>query len=1013
MESTPKFWRVIRLGGAWVWALGSALAAAELPNPRYTGGMPIQEWTAEDIGGVTQCFSIAQSPLTGLIYVGSGQGVLEYDGVRWRRLPLLNEKPGQAVRGLTVDGAGRVWAGLDNEVLRYTPETPGQWQVESMLAHLPAADRMVGVTWQLETLGGAVWGVASDRVLRFEGEGGPVRSWPTSGQWFMLGTMEEAIWFRRLDGALLCGRGTEIAPAPLPALPKGAMASAVYRSPTGALRVDHSLGVAELRDNAWHAIAPELEQLLKGESVTSRARRLADGRSVFSTRSRALIFVSADGRVLGRFDEPPGITFGVTPQTFVDRDGGLWMANAAGIRRVQVDGIVAAHDRGQGLRGNVRHLAQDGPTLLAATAQGLFSRDALTGKFEFRTPNLADVFQLQPGPKGGWLLAAGASFAEWDGRERLKLPGAPRSGTAVTVDPADPARVFVGWLNRVMIFRRGDEAWSTEKTLSTPGLSPHSLAVDETGALWLAGGGQPGLARAAAPGGDWSKAVVEPQIVPGLGPDIVWRVGRIDGELVAYGAKGIFRVEAGSGRLVADERFAGLPEGAGTPVVKISAGAKSRAVYLAGMERHNGRYWRGTRSDRKQAWQFTELPMEETRGQIGPTALLESADGNTLWVGGLQFSVSLDLTAPPPPPFPVPAAQWRGVRALEGGEVVYGGATKREELALSAGLRAVAVEFAAPVYRVHLGARTGVEYRTRAAGVDHDWSAWSKTAARELTNLPKGRVRLEAQARNHLGVAGPVAALVLHVPPFWWETWWWRTLVVLAGAGLVAAAVRWLVQRQFRQRIALLEAQAAVQNERLRIARDMHDDLGSTLASIVHLSASAGTGGVAAKPGATLARIHEATRDLVQRTRDIVWAATPEHDSLESLVEQLAAHAERTLGDRGVAVRTELPVQVPDEAVGAAARQDLFLAFKEAVNNAAKYAQARTATVRVELAATEIVVTLTDDGGGFAPGEKKGSGNGLGNLRSRMAAIGGSAEIASVAGRGTTVTLRLPRGRKG
>jgi len=368
------------------------------------------------------------------------------------------------------------------------------------------------------------------------------------------------------------------------------------------------------------------------------------------------------------------------------------------------------------------------------------------------------------------------------------------------------------------------------------------------------------------------------------------------------------------------------------------------------------------------------------------------------------------LTAPSPPAFPVPAAQWRGVRALEGDEVFYRGAMKRDALPLPLGLRAVAVEFSAPVYRVHIGAKTGVEYRTRAVGVDRDWSAWSKTAGRELTNLPKGPVRLEVQARNHLGVEGPVAALVLNVPLFWWETWWLRTLVVLVGAGAVAAAVRWMVRRQFRQRIALLEAQAAVQNERLRIARDMHDDLGSTLASIVHLSA--GTGGAAAKPGVTLARIHEATRDLVQRTRDIVWAATPEHDSLESLIEQLAAHAERTLGDRGTEVRTELPERVPEEVVGAAERHDLFLAFKEAVNNAAKYAQARTATVRVELAVTEVVVTLADDGVGFAPGERKGTGNGLGNLRGRMAAIGGSAEIMSVVGKGTTVTLRLPRGQR-
>jgi signal transduction histidine kinase len=386
--------------------------------------------------------------------------------------------------------------------------------------------------------------------------------------------------------------------------------------------------------------------------------------------------------------------------------------------------------------------------------------------------------------------------------------------------------------------------------------------------------------------------------------------------------------------------------------------------------------------------------------------MLESPDGHTLWIGAVEGLFSVDLTVPQMT-FPVPAARWRGVWALEGSDVFDGGARAPDRVMLPTGERAVTVEFSAAAMRMHAGGKTGLEFRTRAEGVDHDWTKWSAAASRELTNLPPGSVHLDVQARNHLGVVGPTATMTLLVPPFWWETWWLRTLVVLTGVALVAAGVRWLVQRQFQQRIALLEAQAAVQNERLRIARDMHDDLGSTLASIVHLSAAG-----ADAPGAgdsKIARIHEATRDLVHRTRDIVWAAAPQHDSLESLIEQLAAHAERTLGDRGVEVRVELPALVPEETICSVARHGLFLAFKEAVNNAAKYAQARTATVRVVLTTQDLMVTLADDGVGFAPGERKGSGNGLGNLQSRLSSLGGAAEIVSVVGQGTTVTLRLPR----
>ena len=1019
MTITPaRFWRAVRFAAAMGWGVGwatvgAAAEAAPVPvaaNPRYTGAMAIREWSAEEIGGATQCFSIVQAAGTGLIYVGGGQGVIEYDGVRWRPLPLFPGLPVQAVRGLAVDGHGRIWAGLNNGVLRYSADAAGRWQAESVLPRLPVEAREMGTVWQLHAVGGSVWGAATKWVFRFEADGETARAWRTPDDWQIVGVADGMVWLRRPDGVLVCGQGDSLEPAALPALPERTSVLAIYRTAAGALRVDHTRGVLEREENRWRSVSADLEQMLQGENAASRVRRLADGRGVFSTRSRALVFVAPDGRVLGRFDEPAGVTFGVTPQTYVDRDGGLWMANAAGIRRVQVDGVVARHDRALGLRGDVRDLAHDGTTLFAGTAQGLFRRDPPTGRFELRSRNLSDLFALEPSPAGGWLIGAGGNFREWTEKNDVQLPGAPGGGVALAIDPRDPARVFVGGINEVRVFRRGAESWANEATLGGFGATIYSVATDDAGMLWLAGGIVPGLWSAAAVGSDWTTAKLQRRDGQDGLSEIVSSLARVDGEVAIYGRKGIWRAGPAQSQLERDARFAGLPEGAATAVGLIREGARPGVVYVAGSRGYEGRYWRGTRREKNEAWQFTELPVGEAAGQLSATDLCESPDGGTLWIGGLKGVVSLDLTAPPPPKFPVPAAQWRGVRALEGEEIFYRGAVPKTELALPLGPRAVEVEFSAPVYRAHIGGESGVEYRTRAAGVDRDWSVWSKVAARELTNLPNGRVKLEVQARNHLGAEGPVAALVLAVPPFWWETWWWRMLVVLAGAGAVAAVVRWIVRRQFRQRIALLEAQAAVQTERLRIARDMHDDLGSTLASIVHLSG--GAAGAGETENSVLGRIHAATRDLVQRTRDIVWAATPQHDSLESLIEQLAAHAERTLGDRGVEVRAELPVHIPEEPIAAAARHGLFLAFKEAVNNAAKYAQARTAVVRAELIADALVVTLKDDGVGFADGEVKGTGNGLGNVRARLAALGGSAEIASVVGRGTTVTLRLPRARK-
>lgn len=997
-----------------VLCLHTAGRAVAPPNPRYTGTLGVQEWTPEETGGKLQSFSIIQDAVTGLIYAGNEAGVLEYDGVRWRRLPLPAEAPaeGMVARGLEFDDQGRLWAGSDNDVLIYAPDPRGQWRPESLRSRLPGTEPELGVVWELAQEQAFIWGVTTLGIIRIDRESLRVKRWSMTDNPAFMGKVDGDIWFRHEGNRLLRVHDGGLENAPVPALPEGLRVLGVMRTTEGVLQIEHAGGVLELRGDTWVPWSAELDEALAGADAASRVCRLPDGGRIFNTRSRTLVVVDAGGRVRGRIHEPPGVNFGVTPRTMLDRDGGFWMANASGIRRAQIDSVIVRHGAALGLRGGARKLVFDGQNLLVASAQGLFVRDPVTGTFAYQTGSPSDQQALLPSPAGGWLMAAGQRFGEWRDGVAVQAANAPEGGLSLAADPDDAGRVLIGGFNEISTYRRRSDAWQKEATLKDAVASLYYAASEATGSVWFSAGYQPGVWRATPVGGDWTKAKVErmdgrsTDPAPRM-PAALWKVATVHGEALVYGVNGIWREGKPGGRLIPDARFAGLPQGAATPLAWVAGGVRRETVYVAGALDWRARCWRGTRTREDEPWKFSELPLAEARTQLRLEDMCESPDGRTLWLGSADAAYSVDLGAPAPD-FRVPEAHWRGVRILDNNELVFGGAGAPGARTLPRGRRAVALEFAASSLRTHLGGHTGIEYRTRAAGVDRDWTVWSAVAARELTNLPPGAVKLEVQARNHLGVAGPVAALTLTVLPFWWETWWARALAVLAGGAAVAAVVRGLVRRQFRQRIALLEAQAAVQQERLRIARDMHDDLGSTLASIVHLSdRQAGSG---AAPDAALARIHEATRDLVHRTRDIVWAATPQHDSLESLVEQMAGHAERTLGDRGVAVKVELPAQVPEEAVGSAARRDLFFAFKEAVNNAAKYAQARTATLRVELSARELIVTLVDDGVGFAPGEIKGTGHGLGNLRQRLAALGGSAEIASAVGRGTTVTLRLPRG---
>jgi signal transduction histidine kinase len=389
-------------------------------------------------------------------------------------------------------------------------------------------------------------------------------------------------------------------------------------------------------------------------------------------------------------------------------------------------------------------------------------------------------------------------------------------------------------------------------------------------------------------------------------------------------------------------------------------------------------------------------------------AICEAATG-AIWIGGDQLASfepdAPQLVAPPP------AALVRRVSALDG-KTLWGGAGPSPVDPFPADRNAVQFQFAAPSYQVDADGGVGVEYRTKLVGFDREWSPWGSDTQRTYTNLPPGgfefRVQARADERRRLG---PEARYSLRVLPPWWRTWWFMGVATVSGVGGVAGVTRWLANRALRRRVTLLEAQTAVERERLRLARDLHDEVGSGLGRVILFAGEAERAqGDATKLGVSLTRVRESAQDLVQHAREIVWAVSPQHDTLASVIERLGDYAQDTLRSAGIACTLEAPAPagIPPVTLGSEARHSLFLAMKEAVHNCVKYSQAKTAEFRLQVTDDDFVVVLRDHGRGFAPGERHGSGHGTRNIVARAEALGGSATIVGEVGQGTTVTVRVP-----
>ncbi|MBC6988040.1 sensor histidine kinase, partial [Hymenobacter sp. BT491] len=205
----------------------------------------------------------------------------------------------------------------------------------------------------------------------------------------------------------------------------------------------------------------------------------------------------------------------------------------------------------------------------------------------------------------------------------------------------------------------------------------------------------------------------------------------------------------------------------------------------------------------------------------------------------------------------------------------------------------------------------------------------------------------------------------------------------------------------------------ALEQVRHGIARDLHDDMGSTLSSISILSQVARTHQQQQRPqqaAAVLEQIGESSRRMLDAMDDIVWAINPAHDAVEDVTARMRAFASEALEARGIALAFRVAPEVRGLALAMPARREFFLLFKEAVHNLAKYARCRQATVTLARpAAHRLVLTVQDDGVGFDPqAPAQGGGHGLANMRARARALGGQLALCTAPGRGTTLTLTIP-----
>jgi len=569
-----------------------------------------------------------------------------------------------------------------------------------------------------------------------------------------------------------------------------------------------------------------------------------------------------------------------------------------------------------------------------------------------------------------WIVAEDPDTVQCLRAGRMETFNLPRGAGVPRALTQDAARnIWVG-TSKGLLLRIHDDAISNETTnLSSFSVSIRSLAATPDGSLWI-GYASGGVGRLKA--GRLAKI----NNAQGLFNDYISEIIPDSRGWIWFGSdRGIFKVKQRELDAVAEGRTTRVQsihygQGEGLPSLQANFGESPNVLHS-----RDDRLWFPTRT----ALAVVNLP--NLREDVAPPTVL------------LKQVLVDDKTV----------AAYGGIMPVQ---PVVDLSESQINLQLPPSHHRLEFDFAA----LDFSTPENVQLQYRLAGLDDDWVDAGLSRNVSYPRLSAGDYQFQVRARNGDGIWNETNVLQLAVSPFFWQTWWFRSALLVTFTFIVIAIVRYVSFRRLHSKLRDLEQQAALDHERSRIARDIHDDLGGSLTQIKLLFEltqrkrtepdkvdSLGQEGLAT------------TRHIIKSMDEIVWAVNPRNDSVPHLIDYISQFAVEFLAHADIRCRVDLPDHPIAWVVSPEVRHNLFLVTKEALNNVVLHAGANEVWLRVTATEKSLTIIIEDNGHGFEPKAAKDFANGLANMQKRMTEIGGQAGITSQAGQGTRVSLILPK----
>ncbi|MGH7601123.1 MAG: sensor histidine kinase, partial [bacterium] len=287
------------------------------------------------------------------------------------------------------------------------------------------------------------------------------------------------------------------------------------------------------------------------------------------------------------------------------------------------------------------------------------------------------------------------------------------------------------------------------------------------------------------------------------------------------------------------------------------------------------------------------------------------------------------------------------------------------------------------------------EYAYKMEGFNTDWIYGGNQHHATFTNLDPGSYVFRVKGANSDGVWNETgASLRVTIAPPFWQQWWFRLAL---GGGILL-----LAYELYRLRLARV---IEVERLRVRIASDLHDDIGATLTKISLYSDLIQTGTNPETSKDLLQKIGAMSRELVTTMSDVVWSIDARNDTVGDLIDRMRDFANGACALRQIEMQFDEAGMEPNKKLRAGARQNIYLIFKEAVNNVVKHAAASKLFVTLQNGNGTFKMKIADDGKGLHA-EPRRTGQGLRNMQMRAKRIGARLQVKMEGGVAVTLEAK-------